>query len=83
VIAELGNDEYVVIPVNVGEHVIGPAGGLHWAVDDITSTVVAKPRETYYFRMSMAAGFFTGMRAVTRIDANQGREAVAKMKRLQ
>jgi hypothetical protein len=45
--------------------------------------VVAKPRETYYFRMSMAAGFFTGMRAVTRIDANQGREAVAKMKRLQ
>ncbi|HTK72550.1 MAG TPA: hypothetical protein VL331_08650 [Croceibacterium sp.] len=83
VVAELGNDEHVAISVAPGEHILGPGDKRRWAVDDLTSTVIAKPGERYYFVMTLSAGFLNATRAVTRLDPVQGRELMAKTKQLE
>jgi hypothetical protein len=84
VVAEIGNGEHVTFGVAPGEHILGmnPVGCILSYCDVTTATVRAEAGRTYYFRLSMTAGFFDSQNAVTRVDDGQGRALVEKTTRL-
>jgi len=73
-VCELGPGEHVVLPIDPGDHFVGMK--LWDLVTDMrqSQTILAVPRQVYYFRIDFAMGFVQ----LSRTADNEGRELVGK-----